>query len=406
MGYPRARRCAALSAIIMVAFGTCSAIALDIELSGYIEPEWRHFPNDGPTLTHEQDFGSVAGEVEFAFFDRSGNHTVIITPFARWDEHDHERSHADLREAKYQYVNGDWEIVVGMDKVFWGVTEFWHLVDIINQTDNVESADGEQKLGQPMLRVSLARDWGTLTGFYLPYFRLRQFPDPVTGRPTPGITVRDEKAIFESKDKRFNPDAALRYTQTIDVFDIGLSYFKGTARTPVLDFGPETYDGVSVVPRYDLISQVGIDVQATIGPWLLKLEGTRREQRNQWITQATGGVEYTLYNIFDTGTDLGIVAEYMYDQRRLDAPQLFNDDVGFGLRWTANDVQSTTLLLGGIYDLETDSTAISLEAERRFGASFKAQLEVRLQEKAGAGDTLAQALKDEDMVRFRVAYYF
>ena len=165
-----------------------------------------------------------------------------------------------------------------------------------------------------------------------------------------GVTVRDEKAIFESKHKRFNPDAALRYTHTIDVFDIGLSYFKGTARTPVLSFGPETYDGVSVVPRYDLISQAGIDVQATIGPWLLKLEGTRREQRNQWYTQATGGVEYTLYNIFDTGTDLGIVAEYMYDQRRLDAPQLFNDDVGFGLRWTANDVQSTTLLLGGLYD--------------------------------------------------------
>ena len=183
----------------------------------------------------------------------------------------------------------------------------------------------------PCCSISLARDWGTLTG--LPYFRLRQFPDPVTGRPTTGVTVRDEKAIFESKDKRFNPDAALRYTHTIDVFDIGLSYFKGMARTPVLDFGPETYDGVSVVPRYDLISQAGIDVQATIGPWLLKLEGTRRQQRNQWITQATGGVEYTLYNIFDTGTDLGIVAEYMYDQRRMDAPQPFNDDVGFGLRW-------------------------------------------------------------------------
>jgi hypothetical protein len=40
------------------------------------------------------------------------------------------------------------------------------------------------------------------------------------------------------------------------------------------------------------------------------------------------------------------------------------------------------------------------------GTSFKAQLEVRLQEEAGTGDTLAQALKDEDMVRFRIAYYF
>ena len=406
MGSPPARLRVALAAIFTAVTGVGSAVALDIELSGYVEPEWRHFPNDGPTPTHEHDFSSIAGEVELALFSPSGDHTVIITPFARWDEHDHERSHADLREAKYQYVNGDWEIVVGIDKVFWGVTEFYHLVDIINQTDNVESADGEQKLGQPMLRVSLTRDWGTLTGFYLPYFRLRQFPDPATGRPTTGITVRDEKAIFESKDKRFNPDAALRFTHTIDVFDIGLSYFKGTARTPVLAFVPETYDGVSVVPRYDLISQASIDVQATIGPWLLKFEGARREQRNEWVTQATGGVEYTLYNIFSTGTDLGIVAEYMFDQRRMDAPHPLNDDVGFGLRWTANDAQSTVVLLGGVYDLETDSTGVSLEAERRLGSSFKAQLEVRLQEKAGTGDTLAQALRDEDMVRFRIAYYF
>ncbi len=400
----RLRGIASAMALALTSF--TPAAAMEIEFSGYVEPEWRHFPNDGPTPSHEHDFGSIAGEVELAFFSASGDHTVIIKPFARVDEHDHERSHADLREAKYQYVNGDWEIVAGIDKVFWGVTEFQHLVDIINQTDNVESADGEQKLGQPMLRVSLARDWGTLTGFYLPYFRIRQFPDPLTGRPTTGITVRDEKAIFESKDKRFNPDAAVRYTQTIDVFDIGLSYFKGTARTPVLAFGPQTYDGVSVVPRYDLIAQAGIDVQATIGPWLLKFEGTRRHQRNQWNTQATGGFEYTMYNIFETGTDLGIVAEYMYDQRRLDAPQPFNDDIGFGLRWTANDTQSTSLLLGGLYDLETHSTAVSLEAERRLGASFKAQLEVRLQEKAGTGDTLAIALKDEDMVRLRLAYYF
>ena len=90
----------------------------------------------------------------------------------------------------------------------------------------------------------------------------------------------------------------------------------------------------------------------------------------------------------------------------MDAPQPFNDDIGFGLRWTANDTQSTSLLLGGLYDLETHSTAVSLEAERRLGASFKAQLEVRLQEKAGTGDTLAIALKDEDMVRLRLAYYF
>ncbi|MDD7885073.1 hypothetical protein [Flavivirga sp. 57AJ16] len=37
------------------------------------------------------------------------------------------------------------------------MTESNHLVDIINQTDAVETFDGEEKLGQPMVQLS----WGT-----------------------------------------------------------------------------------------------------------------------------------------------------------------------------------------------------------------------------------------------------
>jgi hypothetical protein len=33
-----------------------------------------------------------------------------------------------------------------------------HLVDIINQTDGVESIDGEDKLGQSMMAFSLFKD--------------------------------------------------------------------------------------------------------------------------------------------------------------------------------------------------------------------------------------------------------
>ncbi len=64
----------------------------------------------------------------------------------------------------------------GIGKVFWGVTEALHLVDIINQTDLVENPDGEQKLGQPLLKFSLERDWGILDFYALPGFRERTFP--------------------------------------------------------------------------------------------------------------------------------------------------------------------------------------------------------------------------------------
>ena len=129
------------------------------------------------------------------------------------------------------------------------------------------------------------------------------------------------------------------------------------------------------------------------------------------VSRATGGIEYTFYNLFDSGTDLGLVVEYMYDERTDDAPHPFGNDIGIGLRWTANDPQSTAILFGGLIDLDTDSTSLSLEAERRLGRSFKAILEARFQDKVGAKDDgtqdgFAAALADEDSIRMRLAYYF
>ncbi len=74
------------------------------------------------------------------------------------------------------------ETRVGVRRVFWGVTEFQHLVDIINQSDSVEDIDNEDKLGQPMINLSLVKDWGIVDFFVLPYFRERTFAG-AEGRP-------------------------------------------------------------------------------------------------------------------------------------------------------------------------------------------------------------------------------
>ena len=58
-----------------------------------------------------------------------------------------QRTHGDIRELAYVHARvmiGSF--VVGIRKEFWGVTEFQHLVDVINQTDGVEDFDGEDKL--------------------------------------------------------------------------------------------------------------------------------------------------------------------------------------------------------------------------------------------------------------------
>ena len=426
-----------IALVVMLGFSTGAALALDIDAEGNIELELRHHPHEGRHADMEQDFASIAGEFELGLFSPSGRHAVILKPFGRYDQHDHERSHVDLREGKYRYVNGLFEASIGVDKEFWGVTEFLHLIDIINQTDNVESTDGEQKLGQPMVKVSYASRFGTLTAYALPYFRIRQYPDPVTGRPNPAIVVDDNTTLFESgetggKARRVD-DVALRYHNSFGAFDVGLSWFDGTAREPQL-LATGKANSTNGLPKlrayYAELTQTGLDVQATLGPWLLKLEVTQSTenrylpdpnvggfpslasaQEETKINRATGGFEYTFYNLFASGTDLGLVAEYMYDERKEKSPHPFGNDVGIGLRWTANDPQSTAILVGGLIDLDTDSSSISLEAERRLGRSFKAILEARFTDKVGATDSgkqdlLAKALADEDAVRFRLAYYF
>ena len=408
------------------------AMAMDIDLKGNVELELRSFPKAGRHAEAEQDFAALAVEFEMGLLAPDGTHALIVTPFARYDQHDHERSHFDLREAKYRYVNNAFEASIGVDKEFWGVTEFLHLVDIINQTDNVESVDGEQKLGQPMVKFSYASDYGTLSAYALPYFRIRQFADPITGRPNAGFIVDDDTTHFESNKRRFPKDYALRYQHYIGPFDFGLHWFDGTAREPQLllaapDQQPQDlpHNLPMMQAYYALYQQLGLDVQATLGSWLLKLEAIQsRENRKLPDPQtgnrptlrmdteevetfrATGGFEYTFYDLFNTGTDLGLVVEYMYDEREAEAPHPFGNDIGIGLRWTANDTQSTAILLGGLVDLDTDSTAISVEAERRIGRDFKAIFEARFQDKIGDGDPYAAAMADEDFFRFRLAYYF
>ena len=62
---------------------------------------------------------------------------------------------------------------------------------------------------------------------------------------------------------------------------------------------------------------------------------------------ATGGFEYTFYDLLNTGTDLGLVVEYMYDEREAEAPHPFGNDIGIGLRWTANDHNQPPYCLAG-----------------------------------------------------------
>ena len=105
-----------------------------------------------------------------------------------------------------------------MRRVFWGVTESKHVVDIINQTDLTENIDGETKLGQPMVNFALVQSWGTIDVFALLGFRERRFFGPHS-RPGLGIPVAIENPIYESGAGRRHIDFAVRWSHSLGAWD-------------------------------------------------------------------------------------------------------------------------------------------------------------------------------------------
>lgn len=376
------------------------------EWSGYAALELRYFP-EGPSypgqFSHFQ--GSFALQPEYHRRWDDDRQSFSFIPFLRLDQRDSDRSHFDIRELAWLRAGSDWELRLGVRKVFWGVTESQHLADIINQTDLVENIDGEDKLGQPMVNLALIRDWGTLDLFVLPGFRERTFPGR-DGRLRFGIRVDNDQAIYESgaEDKRV--DGAVRWSHYIGAWDIGLYHFYGTARDPLFVPGLTPNGEVVLIPRYDIIHQTGMDVQATLGNWLWKLELISRDgQGDRRFTALTGGFEYTYVGVFGSRTDVGVLAEYLYDDRGRDAVTPFQDDVFLGTRIAFNDVHGSELLAGVIVDRDTRSRFYNLEASRRIGNEWILSIEARVFSRMDPEDFM-YALRADDYVQLQLARHF
>ncbi len=393
------------AAAAFVCAGLISPAVSAGDWSGRMGTELRLFtaaPLDARQANNALSLSAFAEPEYFARWN-NGADSFAFVPFLRWDQSDEKRTHADIRELTWLHASQDWELRAGIRKVFWGVTESQHLVDIVNQTDLVENIDGEEKLGQPMINLALIRDWGTVDLFLLPGFRERTFPG-VEGRLRPPLAVDISQTEYASADQERHIDAAVRWDHFIGDWDIGLSHFSGTSREPRLLPSLNASGEPVLIPRYDLIDQTGLDVQLTRGAWLWKLEAIRRVGQGPSYAAATGGFEYTLSGLFNTATDVGLVAEYLYDERGKAGPSPFQNDIMLGLRFALNDVQSTDLLIAAIVDRQSQTSSYSLEANRRLGDNWKLALEARVFAHSG-GDALA-ALRNDDYIQAELSFYY
>ncbi len=373
-----------------------------VELTGNLVLEGRYFVEDAKYPHQEKHDASLVLEPEFyqEVNDRAG---FIFKPFVRLDSNGDERSHWDIREAHFLYPAEDWEIQLGISKVFWGATEFVHLVDIINQTDSVEEFSGEEKLGQPMLHLAVPHDQGTIEAFLLPWFRERTFlgqKDRLRSEPI----INTDDPLYESAAEQSHFDFALRYSDTVGNADIGLYHFIGTSRDPELRLGGDMYRPV-LRPLYNQINQSGLDVQLVAGDWLLKGEALYRSGQGRSFAAAVCGFEYTFYGVFADRADLGIIGEYVFDDRADKSLTFFTNDVIGGFRLAFNDAASTELLAGIMKDIEFSTWVFSAETDRRLGEHLKLHLEALFLLDADEQD-VTYFLEQDSYIHIELQYFF
>ena len=392
---------------LMMAGLTENTGAGDFDISGSSAVEVRYFPSSPLfNLQEKMSFSpSLALEADITYEWNDYQSRLTFVPFARLDADDDNRSHFDIRELKYLHMADGWDAVIGIDTVFWGVTESRHLVNIINQDDAVENLDFEDKLGQTMININLERPFGTFSLFVLPGFRERSFNE-LNHRFSGPLKIDTDRATYEASNGNNHVDFAARWQHIFGDLEVALSHFSGTSREARLI--PEIIDSVPILtPHYDQINQTALEVQYIAGATLFKLESMTRSGQGDRFAAVVAGIEHTLYGVMGSRADLGIIVEYLYDGRNpVTAPVTSLDhDIFVGFRLALNDLQDSSLLLGSIIDHTTGSTLISLEVERRIGQNWKVELETRLFIAIDDLDPL-YVFKQDDSLTFRLTRFF
>lgn len=291
------------------------------------------------------------------------------------------------------------ELRLGARKVFWGVAESNHLVDIVNQTDLVDNPDGESKLSQPMINLALFFENGTLDLFVLPGFRNRTFPG-TAGRLRGPLSVGD--AAYESGLKNRHIDFAGRFSHKTGAMDIALSGYSGTSREPNFTITP---DASKLIADYPLIRQLGLELSYIADRWIWKMEAIGRRGKEQSFHAGVGGFEYTFYGISDSPADMIVFCEYSRDERELRSTFGMDNDLFLGVRANLNDSSNSAFMLGLSHDLDGHGDTWMIEGSTRMGSDWRIGIEGRLFRNIDAEDALF-SIRHDSYLQLTVEAYF
>lgn len=362
---------------------------------------------DNPSLT-EQDSHTIHPSTALSLFhtaDLDDDLVSTLALFGRYNPFAEDPLTGDIREANLSFYGETTTLRMGIINEFWGVLETENIVDIINQRDYIESYEGDVKLGQLGLQLTIQHENANVGFYLLPFLRERRFAEGSDRLRS--LPLNLSAARFDHQ--RHLPGFAARSQFFFDNLELAVSHYGGYSREPQLTLAVDPTDfSLSLVPNYAYIQQSSVDMQWILGETIFKTELFQR-----WGEKGDGaffglgtGVENEINNIFDTRASITPFLELYYDNRSSQAPlTAFDNDIVVGTRVALNDVAGSVLELSLLYDWETKSAIVDLEAQRRLNQAWVFSLKGALFINT-ANDPALNNLGDDSFLRFELSYFF
>ena len=284
---------------------------------------------------------------------------------------------ADFREAYVASRIGEIDVLVGNTILFWGKVESHNPADVVNSHNYSRGLMRSEKLGAPIVRVSLPIGSGQLDLLAIDFVK-NIYPSQSL-REHVGTRIGKQVSFSGGASKSDIGHAARLSTYYGDV-DLGLSLFRGISNAPRLV--PQS-NGI-LQPDYSRINQLALDIQYLRGDTAFKGELIHRkgqyDRLGAFKNYRAGvlGLEHSLYDFASSGGDLVLLTEYAFDSRNSLSHSGFQNDLTIGVRWLKNDINDTEALTLVTQDLDYKSQLLTVRIDRRINDHVTFQTSVRL----------------------------
>ena len=344
-----------------------------VEKGGKITAEASLYPQKAAFPNQKGSFLHMETRPELAIYSDRGK--IFIQPRISVDGHGD--GIFDIREAHFTTRFGGADILFGNTILFWGKTESYNPVDVVNATDYSRGLMRSEKRGSPMLSVSWPLRVGQINLLTIGFVENIYPRASARERPNPEIL---ENISYSDGAKSGDFAKAVRWSGYFGNVDFGISLFHGTGTSPRMLLQANG----KLKPDYSRITQAAMDIQYIRDASALKMELIQRSGQynrlgvNESYRAGVIGIEHNFYDINGSGDDIILIAEYANDSRMGRSHTGFQNDFTFGARWLWNDVEDTKFLSLLTQDLYNTAKTLRMSFDRRIDDQLTFEVSARL----------------------------